>query len=359
MTIANRVQKLREKLPGRGIDAILISQQENRYYLSGFTGEGYLLITSQDTVLMTDFRYTEQAEHEASDYRVFQITGELTAWFPAALANLNGAKLGFEAANITVAFHERLTDALAKASLKIDLIPTEGLVESLRMTKEPAEIELITKSAHITDRAFSYINNVIHTGMSEKDAAWLIEKFMRENGSDGIAFDVIVAGGANSAMAHHHPSDDLLLPGAPVVIDIGARYMGYCSDLTRTITVGAHTGEFNRRYDIVLKAQLKALEKIKAGMTGEQADAVARDVLKEAGFGDCFGHGLGHGIGLAIHEAPRLGMRSTDVLADGMVFSVEPGIYIQGWGGIRIEDSVVMENGQVRKVTESPKVLQY
>jgi Xaa-Pro aminopeptidase len=135
--------------------------------------------------------------------------------------------------------------------------------------------------------------------------------------------------------------------------------MGYCSDLTRTITVGAHTGEFNRRYEIVLKAQLEALEKIKAGMTGGEADAVARDVLKEAGFGDCFGHGLGHGIGLAIHEAPRLGMRSTDVLADGMVFSVEPGIYIPGWGGIRIEDSVVMENGQVRKVTKSPKVLQY
>jgi Xaa-Pro aminopeptidase len=227
------------------------------------------------------------------------------------------------------------------------------------MIKEPVEVEFITKSANITDQAFNYINNIIHAGMSEREAAWTIEKHMRENGSDGIAFEVIVAGGPNGAMAHHKPSEDLLPPGLPVVIDIGARYMGYCSDLTRTITVGAHTEEFNKRYGIVLKAQLEALEKIRAGMTGEQADAVARDVIKEAGFGDCFGHGLGHGIGLAIHEAPRLGPRSTDVLQDGMVFSVEPGIYLEGWGGIRIEDSVVMENGKVRKVTQAPKVLQY
>ena len=359
MTITNRIESLRQKMKERGLDAVLISQKENRFYLSGFTGEGYLLITLQDRILMTDFRYTEQAGQETSGYNIFKITGELDAWFPAVVANLNGAKLGFEATDVTVYLHTRLVNALAKASLKISLAPVEGLVESLRMVKDPAEVDLITKSAHITDQAFGYINNIIHTGMSERDAAWVIEKYMRENGSDGIAFDVIVAGGANSAMAHHHPSDDLLLPGLPVVIDIGARYMGYCSDLTRTITVGAHTEEFNRRYEIVLKAQLEALEKIQAGMTGEQADAVARDVLKEAGFGDYFGHGLGHGIGLAIHEAPRLGPRSADVLQDGMVFSIEPGIYLPGWGGIRIEDSVVMENGRVRKVTESPKVLQY
>ena len=359
MTITNRIENLRQKMKERGLDAALISQQENRFYLSGFTGEGYLLVTPQDLVLMTDFRYTEQASQETTGYKVFKIAGELNAWFSAVVANLNGAKLGFEATDVTVYFYSRLVDALAKANLKISLIPVEGIVESLRIVKDPGEIECVTKAAHITDQAFNYINNIIHTGMSERDAAWIIEKYMRENGSDGIAFEVIVAGGANSAMAHHRPSDDLLLPGSPVMIDIGARYMGYCSDLTRTITVGAHTDQFNKRYRIVLKSQLEALEKIQAGMTGEQADAIARDVLKEAGFGECFGHGLGHGIGLAIHEAPRLGPRSTDVLQDGMVFSVEPGIYLEGWGGIRIEDSVVMENGKVRKVTESPKVLQY
>jgi Xaa-Pro aminopeptidase len=359
MTITNRIESLRQKMKERGLDAVLISQKENRFYLSGFTGEGYLIITPQDRVLMTDFRYTEQARQETSGYNIFKITGELGNWFPAVVANLDSAKLGFETTDVTVSLYNRLADALTKASLKISLVPVEGLVESLRMVKEPAEVDLITKSAHITDQAFNYINNVIHAGMSERDAAWTIEKYMRENGSDGIAFDVIVAGGANSAMAHHKPSNDLLLPGLPVVIDIGARYLGYCSDLTRTITVGAHTVEFSKRYQIVLKAQLEALEKIQAGMTGEQADAVARDVLREAGFGDCFGHGLGHGIGLAIHEAPRLGPRSTDVLQDGMVFSVEPGIYLSGWGGIRIEDSVVMENGRLRKVTGAPKVLQY
>jgi len=343
----------------RGLDALLISQNENRYYLSGFNGEGYLLITPQDTVLMTDFRYTEQAEHEASDYRMFQISGDLSTWFTAVVANLNGAKLGFEAADMTFAFHVRLTEALTRSNLKIELLPVEGMVESLRTIKEPVELELIAKASRITDQAFEYINNIIHTGMSERDTAWTIEKYMRENGSDGIAFEVIVAGGANGAMAHHRPSDDLLLPGSSIVMDFGAKYLGYCSDLTRTVTVGAHNEEFKKRYEIVLKAQLEALDKIKAGMTGEQADAVARDSLKQDGFGDAFGHGLGHGIGLAIHESPRVGPRSTDVLENGMVFSVEPGIYLTGWGGIRIEDSVVMENGRVRKLTESPKVPQY
>jgi Xaa-Pro aminopeptidase len=359
MSTLNRIQKLRQKMAERGLDALLISQNENRYYLSGFNGEGYLLVTAQDTVLMTDFRYTEQAEREATDFRVFQITGDLSNWFPAVVANLNGAKLGFEAANVTVYLHSRFADALTGARLKINLVPVEGIVESLRVIKEPAEIELITKTSRLTDRAFEYINNNIHTGMSERDAAWLIEKFMRENGSDGIAFEVIVAGGANGAMAHHRPSDELLMPGAAIVMDFGARYQGYCSDLTRTITIGAHTGEFAKRYEIVLKAQLEALDKIKAGMTGKQADAIARDSLKQAGFGEAFGHGLGHGVGLAIHESPRVGPRSTDVLENGMVFSIEPGIYLTGWGGIRIEDTVIMENGRVKKLTLSPKVLPY
>lgn len=359
MSITNRIQKVREKMTERALDALLISQDENRYYLSGFNGEGYLLLTAQDAVLMTDFRYTEQAEHEASEYRVFQISGNLSTWFPAVVANLKGAKLGFEAANLTVNQYNRFTDALTGVNLKINLVPVEGIVEFLRAIKEPAEIELITKASRITDKAFDYINNNIHTGMSERDAAWLIEKYMRENGSDGIAFEVIVAGGANGAMAHHRPSDDLLTPGAAIVMDFGARYLGYCSDMTRTITVGAHTEEFDKRYTIVLKSQLEALDKIRAGMTGEQADAIARDFLKQDGFGEAFGHGLGHGVGLFIHESPRLGPRSTDVLQDGMVFSVEPGIYLPGWGGIRIEDTVVMKNGRVRRLTESPKVLQY
>jgi len=359
MSIALRIQKIRQKIKERGLDALLISQDENRYYLSGFNGEGYLLITASDAVLMTDFRYTEQAEHEATDYKVFQISGDLSNWFPTVAANLNGAKLGFEAANLTVNQYSRFTNATTGANLKISMVPVEGITESLRTVKEPAEIELITKASNITDRAFDYINNNIHAGMSERDAAWLIERYMRENGSDGIAFEVIVAGGANGAMAHHRPSDDLLMPGAAIVMDFGAKYLGYCSDMTRTITVGAHTDEFDKRYTIVLKAQLEALDKIRAGMTGEQADAIARDSLKNDGFGEAFGHSLGHGVGLFIHESPRVGPRSTDILQDGMVFSVEPGIYLPGWGGIRIEDTVVMENGRVRRLTQSPKMLQY
>jgi Xaa-Pro aminopeptidase len=356
MSILNRIQKLREKIKGRGLDALLISQNENRYYLSGFNGEGYLLITGQDTVLMTDFRYTEQAVYEAPDYRVHQITGDLSNWFPAVVASLNGAKLGFEATNLSVYFHSRLLEALNGAGLKICLVPVEGLVETLRAVKEPEEIEFINNAARITDGAFAHIRDILRAGMPEREAAWVIERYLRENGSDGIAFEVIVAGGANGAMAHHRPSSDLLFPGVPIVLDFGARYQGYCSDLTRTLTIGVAGPEYDKRYNTVLEAQFKALEEIKAGMTGEQADAIARNALQQAGLGDAFGHGLGHGIGLAIHESPRLGPRSTDVLENGMVFSVEPGIYLPGWGGIRIEDSVVMEGGRVRRLTQSLKV---
>jgi Xaa-Pro aminopeptidase len=359
MSISTRIQKIRRKMVERGLDALLVSQPENRHYLSGFGGECYLLITAQGTVLMTDFRYTEQAEREAPECSIFKIASDLSTWFPSVVSKLAPATLGFEVANVTVQQHTRFTDALAGANLKIKLVPVEGMIESLRAIKEPEEIDLITKASLITDRACEYVINNLHAGMSERDAAWIIERYMRENDSDGVAFEVIVAGGVNAAMAHHRPSNDLLLPGAPIVMDFGARYLGYCSDLTRTITLGAHTAEFDKRYQIVLKAQLEALDKIKSGMTGEQADAIAREYIARDGFGEAFGHGLGHGVGLFIHESPRVGPRSTDVLQDGMVFSVEPGIYLTGWGGVRIEDTVVMENGRVRKLTQSPKVLQY
>jgi len=357
MGFTNRLQKLRQRLAEEEIEAIFISQPENRYYLSGFDGSaGFLLITSQETVLATDFRYLEQAGRQAPDYEIFQISGGIADWFPRLVAELNLRRLGFEAGHITFALYRQLTDTLNKAQSQLKLIPTDGLVESLRAIKGPEEIELITKAVVISDNAMDYIGDIIHIGMSEKEVAWGIEKFMRENGSETIPFDIIVASGSNSALPHAKPSSRAIHSGEPVLIDIGARVGGYSSDLSRTICLGAPDDTFNKVYDTVLGAQLAALAIISEGMTGGQIDNVARTVIQEAGYGEAFGHSLGHGVGLAPHELPRLSPNSPENLVDGMVFTVEPGIYLSGWGGVRIEDLAVMENGKARVISKARKV---
>ena len=356
MSLKNRLHKLRQRFAEKKIDAILISQPENRYYLSGFDGSsGYLLITPQSTILATDFRYLEQAKTQAPDCEIFPITNDIADWFPKLIAELGLKRLGFEAGHVTFALHQKLTDILKPPQLK--LVPVNGLVESLRAIKEPEEIEFITKAAEITDNAFAYIEEIIHIGMSEQEVAWEIEKFLRENGSETIPFDVIVASGPNSALPHAKPSPRTIRSGEPVIIDMGARCSGYSSDLSRTICLGTQDDTFSKMYNAVLGAQLAALAIIKEGMTGEQADTLARTVIEQAGYGQAFGHGLGHGLGLASHESPRLGPNSAELLTSGMVFTVEPGIYLTGWGGVRIEDVVVMENGKPRVISKARKVM--
>ena len=355
MKIGNRLQKLRQRLAEEDIEAIFISQPENRYYLSGFDGSaGFLLITPQKSILATDFRYIEQAKGQAPDYDIFQISGSIVDWFPQLVAGLR--KLGFEAGHITFAMYRQLTDILNKAQSQLKLVPTDGLIESLRAIKEPEEIELITKAVAISDNAIEHIEDTIHIGMSEKEVAWEIEKFMRENGSETIPFDIIVASGPNSALPHAKPSSRTINSGEPVLIDIGARVGGYSSDLSRTMCLGAPDDIFNKVYDTVLGAQLAALAIISEGMTCGQIDNVARTVIQEAGYGEAFGHSLGHGVGLAPHEQPRLSPNSPDNLVDGMVFTVEPGIYLSGWGGVRIEDLAVMESGKARVISKARKV---
>ncbi len=353
----NRLQKLRQKLADEEVDAFFISQPENRYYLSGFDGsDGFLLITPQNTILATDFRYIEQAKRQAPDYEIFQITNNIADWFPRLIAELSLKKLGFEAGHITFALYQQLSDALNKAKSQLKLTPVDRLVESLRAIKEPEEIELITKASAIADSAFEYIEGIIHIGMSEKEVAWEIEKFMREQGSETIPFEIIVASGPNSALPHAQPSEHAICSGEPIVIDIGARIGGYGSDLTRTIYLGSHDDAFNKVYDTVLRAQLAAIATIKEGMTGGEADNLARKVIKQAGYGKAFGHALGHGVGLAPHELPRLGPNSKERLVNGMVFTIEPGVYLAGWGGVRIEDTVVMESGKIRVISRARKI---
>jgi len=354
--ITNRLQRLRQKLAEKEIDGIYVSQPENRYYLSGFDGSsGYLLITPQNAALATDFRYIEQAKIQAPSYQIFQITGNTSVWFPRLVAELDLSRLGFEAEDITFALYRKLSDILNKAQPRLQFVPVDGLVESLRAIKETDEIELITKAAEITDSAFTCIEDMVRIGMTEKEVAWEIEKFLCEHGSRGVPFDVIVTSGPNSALPHAKPSHRQINAGEPVVIDIGARVGGYGSDLTRTICLETPDDTFKKIYDIVLGAQLTAIATIKEGMSGEEADSLARTVIEEAGYGEAFGHALGHGIGLAIHEQPHLRSNSTELLTSGTVFTIEPGIYLAGWGGVRIEDLVLMENGKIRVVSKARK----
>jgi len=357
--LKNRIRKLRDKLDEKGLDGILISQANNRRYLSGFDGSaGYLLITLKSSVLATDFRYTEQAKAQAPKYEIFQISGRMAEWFPGLVADLNLSKLGFEAEDVTFTMHRELSRIVRKVKAGTRLVPAGGLVESLRAVKEPEEIGLITRAVEIADKAFEDVEGNIKAGMTEKEIAWELEKAVREQGSQAVPFDIIVASGPNAALPHHKPSERKIKTQEPIVIDMGAKVGGYCSDLSRTVYLNIPPYKediYNRVYDTVLGAQLAAIAMIREGMTGEEADHLPRLMIQDAGFGDAFGHALGHGVGLAAHEMPRVGPNSKDILTEGMVFSVEPGIYLSGWGGVRIEDLVVMENGKTRVLSKAKK----
>jgi Xaa-Pro aminopeptidase len=355
----NRLQKLRQKLPERELDGILISQPENRRYLSGFDGSaGYLLITQKNAVLATDFRYVEQAKAQAPDYEIFQTEGSLVEWFPRLVGDCSARTLGLEAGHVTVSEYQMLSDGLERANSQTSLVPVEGLVEPIRAIKEPEEIELITRAVEISDKAMDYMREIIREGMTEKEIAWELERFMREQGSQAMPFEIIVASGPNAALPHAKPSERKIRTQEPIVIDMGARFGGYCSDITRTFILDVSPykeDKLNKVYDTVLGAQLAAIAILKEGITGEEADNLPRMMIMDAGYDKAFGHSLGHGIGLAAHEQPRLGPRSNDILKSGMVFSIEPGIYLPGWGGVRIEDLVVLEDGKAKVLSKAKK----
>jgi Xaa-Pro aminopeptidase len=354
--VTNRINRLRRKLAEQELDGLFVSQPENRYYLSGFDGStGYLLITEDDVILATDFRYIEQVKRQSPDYRIFRIAGEVKTWLQELASSLRGRKLGIESRHMTLAMYRQMNDIMDKMEPAIKLVPTEEVVESLRAVKEAEEIELMNRAVRIGDEAFQHIEGIIHAGMTEREVAWEIEKFMKEKGSQALPFDIIVASGPNSALPHAKPSERAIKEGEPVLFDFGARVDGYCSDLSRTICLGSPDDTFKKVYDIVLGAQLAAIAMIKTGMTGEQADSLARTIIAEAGHVEAFGHALGHGVGLAAHEAPRLGPGSAEVLENGMVFSVEPGVYLPGWGGVRTEDLVTLENGELKVLSKARK----
>jgi Xaa-Pro aminopeptidase len=352
----NRLQKLRTSIAEKELDALLISQPENLRYLSGFTGSpGWLLISGRNAILVLDFLYVEQAKIESPGFEIIQIKQELHDWFPGLVSDLGWHKVGFEANLISYDSHYRLSEAAKTKQITLELVPTTGMVERLRSLKEPEELGFIIKAVELADAAFEQAKAIIRPGITEKEIAWEIEKNLRQKGSAGIPFEIIVASGPNSALPHARPTEKTICSGEPVLIDMGARVNGYCSDLSRTLFISKTDKTFNEIYNIVLKAQTTAIERIESGMDASQADRLARSVIEQAGYGDTFGHGLGHGVGLAIHEFPRLGLSSSDSLADSMVFTIEPGIYLAGQGGVRIEDMVVLESGKAKVLTKAEK----
>ena len=350
-----RIQRLRQSFEDHGLDALLVSNIENRRYLSGFTGStGWLLISSNDAFLAVDFRYVEQAKNESPEFNIIHIKSDMSNWLPQLASDLNLKNIGFEAAEATFDIYNQLCNAMDNHH-QIKLIPTTGLVESMRIIKEPEELEFIKTAAKLADHAIEHAKSIMSPGMKEKEIAWELEKFLREEGSEKIPFDIIVASGPNSALPHAKPSERVIRDNEPIMIDLGAKVNGYCSDLSRTLCIGEGENTFQKIYDIVLGAQLTAMATIEAGMSGDKADQLARIVINQADYSDAFGHSLGHGIGLSAHELPRLGPDSSDSLADGMVFTIEPGIYLPGWGGVRIEDTVTLINGKVTALTKANK----
>lgn len=355
--MGNRLDRLREELTNKGLDAILVSNPDNRRYLSGFTGTaGYLLISSEEAYLATDFRYTEQAHAQAPHFQILR-TSSNWMWLVELLSNSNLKKLGFESQHMTMDAFQTLRESVRRSPAlgALSLAAVKGLVEGLRIVKDAAELALIQRAIDVADGAMEAVCPTIEPGHTEKEVAWRLEKAMRELGAESISFDTIVAAGPNGAMPHHQPTDYPISAREPVVIDMGAKVGGYCSDISRTICLGEPDDTFRRIYDIVLGSQLTAINTVQAGMTTGDADGLSRTVIAEAGYSDNFGHSLGHGVGLAIHESPGVGPNTNGSLEKGMVFTVEPGIYISGWGGVRIEDIVVLESGGARILTKASK----
>lgn len=343
-----RVKRLLADFEG---DAVIISESKNRYYYSGFTGtEATLLLTSDESYIFTDSRYHIQAKEQAEDFTLVDSAKNSVADF---INEKKLAHVGFEEETTSVRAYNSLTQKLEKCTVK----GINQLIKNQRKIKDEQEIEYIKKAAEIADSAFLYILDEIKPEKTEKELALMLEFYMRKNGADGLSFDTIFASGLRSAMPHGVASDKKIEKGDLVTIDFGCTYKGYCSDMTRTIAVGSISDERRKIYEIVLKAQLAAKDAIRQGALASEIDSIARGIISEAGYGKNFGHGLGHSLGLDIHEFPSLSPKSEETLASGMLITDEPGIYVEGLGGVRIEDLLLVTDDGCDNLTSSPKEL--
>lgn len=347
-----RLINLRITLAESELDAILVGQPENRRYLSGFTGSaGWLLISADRAVLVTDFRYLEQVGRQAPDFELVRLETKVSDLLPGLLADLGVHRLGFESQHLTV----DQFDEWSQCTGGVEWVPLKETVERMRALKDKSEVDALRRSAQLNDAAFGHFLEVVGPGMTELEAAWEIEAFARTHGASKVAFDLIVAAGPNGALPHARPGARTISSGDPIVVDIGCVLDGYCSDMTRTVCLGDPDEKYLEVWELVLKAQEAAMAGIRAAVSGREIDALARDLIAEAGYGEYFGHGLGHGVGLAVHEGPRASRLSDDTLAAGMSLTVEPGIYLPGRFGVRIEDLVIVREEGIENLSNTPK----
>jgi Xaa-Pro aminopeptidase len=367
---AERLARIRAALEEERLDALWVSgpvddvygrHSQNRFYVSGFTGSsGVAVVTREEAIMVVDSRYTEQAGRECPEFTTWKFAEKIESWLPRLCKefDLCGARIGVSGADVTAAAFEKIQRAANE--LPWGLRPAIGLaspiIEKLRAKKDPGDLAALQQAIDIADRAFEQVEETLRPGMLETEVAAAIEAAIRALGGQGVSFDTIVAGGAWAAQPHASPRPEPIHEGEPIVIDMGALALGYCSDLTRTTRVGRLSPELRAIYEIVHEAQQAAIEGVEAGMSGRAAHEIAEAVIRAAGHGDHFGHGLGHGVGLEVHEEPYMGPTSEDTLEEGMTFTIEPGIYVPGLGGVRIEDVVVLEDGKARLLSHARKL---
>jgi len=354
-----RVKKFIEALEKEGIDAALVcnveySSRPTTMYLSGFTGSlSFLVITKENQFIITDSRYFEQAKQQTSftliEHRGLNVYDTITN----VLQTVKPQTIGLEFSRVSHEMYIKLTERYPAVYKPIDHI-----VERMRMVKEPQEIENIKRAIHISEEALIQTLPLVKDGVTEKDIAAELEYRMKKLGADGIAFETIVISGPRTALPHGRASDRRIRMNEPILFDFGAKYNGYCADITRTFYLGKPDEEFLKIYNTVLEAQTLALEKGNGRMSGKELDSIARAHIVNKGFGECFGHGLGHGLGLEVHEAPRVNQSNESILPVGAVVTIEPGIYIEGKFGVRIEEDVVIREDCLERLTHLERKLQ-
>ncbi|QUH20686.1 M24 family metallopeptidase [Alkaliphilus sp. B6464] len=350
--MSKRINNLRTLLKDKGLDGILLYKPENRRYASGFTGStGYALITKNDAKFITDFRYLDQASTQCNGYEIVEINNQKT--ITDVLNRLDLGKLGIEEDFMTYGQYSDFSNRLVKT----ELIPLEGALVDLRSVKTLDEVEYIEKAASIADEAFNHILNFVKLGMTELDIALELEFFMKKRGANKLSFESIVASGKRSSLPHGVATSKILEAGDLITLDFGCVYNGYCSDMTRTFVLGKANNKQKEIYNIVLEAQRTSLEAVKPGITGEELDGIARKIISDKGYGQYFGHGLGHGVGLEVHELPHINVRGKVPMEPGMIITIEPGIYISDFGGVRIEDLVLVTGDGYKVLSKSTKDL--
>lgn len=345
-----RIEDVRARFAAAGIDGMLITHPTNRRYLTGFTADdtppnessGHLIVGPEQVVLVTGSVNLTQAESQAPHVEAVNRDPSWAVCDARAIRNAGIRRIGYESNAILERDFRTIGVELQKAEFNHEWVESDGLVEELRAIKSADEIELLKKAFEITTQTFEHVAPTIEAGQTEAEIAWKIHQEFVDRGAEGPAFPTIVAAGMNAARPHHEPGGTVIEEGQPIIIDMGARYQGYCADLTRTVWVGEPDDKLREVYPAVSQAVEEVFERIAAGVATKDLDAVARDYLGKKGLADAFTHSLGHGVGLRVHESPTASMRSEDILVPGNTLTIEPGAYFPEWGGVRVEDVVLI-----------------